>query len=294
MASAGGLGGFNGGGAGGTGQFPRGGGGGASDIRRGGMHCQIAWLSQGAVAAAPSWRRRRRRGHNGWRWPTPHRPLRDRRWRWHAVGRWIGGNGLLEPCQQWSARGSAAAPAAEAARREWGQPAAEEVAATSEAAEAAEALNAFSLRDWWRWIVVRGSRVRHAHARCPRWQRRGPHHLVGFWHDGARRHVSVPVALCAYSLGRSPGQDCSTSRVGSGWCERTRISLPMTHAAAAKKSSVASLANSPLQDSRQTADAGRRRDRVRTHSAEEERLLTRERNRVHGRHRTPLGAGGVE
>jgi hypothetical protein len=34
--------------------------------------------------------------------------------------------------------------------------------------------------------------------------------------------------------------------------------------------------------------------RLQTHSATPKRLLTRERNRLHERHRAPLGAGGLE
>jgi hypothetical protein len=34
--------------------------------------------------------------------------------------------------------------------------------------------------------------------------------------------------------------------------------------------------------------------RLQAHSANEKRLLTRERNRLHDRHRAPLGAGGLE
>jgi hypothetical protein len=34
--------------------------------------------------------------------------------------------------------------------------------------------------------------------------------------------------------------------------------------------------------------------RLQAHSARQRRLLTRERNRLHDRHRAPLGAGGLE
>ena len=97
LGPLGGSGGFNGGGAGGAGtRYLR------RRRRRGVRRPTRRWCTvksrrcrRGRWWRHLQWIRRRRRGHNGWRWLTPQ--PRCWRWRWHAVGRWIGGNEPPEP-----------------------------------------------------------------------------------------------------------------------------------------------------------------------------------------------------
>ncbi len=181
----GGTGGFNGGAAGGSGGFASIGT--AAEAARptsaaAVVHCQIASLSRGAVAAAPSVRLRRRgRGRNGWRWLQHRRDRRDWWWRWHAVGRWIGwgqprtssANG--QPGVSGTGGEGGPAPAGLSIL----PAAAVEVAATSEAEEVPLATSAL----WAPRAGGGGSSLiaawGRAYARQSRWQRVGDDFVVG-------------------------------------------------------------------------------------------------------------------
>ena len=128
-------------------------------------HCQIVWLSQGAVVAAPqSQRRRRRRGHNWCHWLRQPLPVcRERRWRWHSVVRWIGRGKPHEQSQQRSARGfrhrrrgrTRHSGRGSRRRRRW---------RLLRRRRRRRRLRESGLRGWWWWIVVGCARGR-AHAR---------------------------------------------------------------------------------------------------------------------------------
>ena len=159
LVPLGGLGGFNGGGAGGTGAgFHDGGGGGASDIRRGGSALSNrVVVAGGGGGGSFSGFGGAGGGTTGGAGSAP--AQRDRRWRWHAVGRWSGGSEHLEPCQQWSARGVRHRRRGRTRRVKW----------VSRRRRRWRLLrrrrrrwrHPSRLRDWWRWIVVPGSGATH-------------------------------------------------------------------------------------------------------------------------------------
>ena len=135
--------------------FPGGGGGAARPTSAAAvMHCQIAWLSQGAEAAArlrcPAAQEGAQRVALA---PTVRPDVTGGGGGTQSAGG-LGGANPLNPANNGQPGTSGTGGAGGVLGR---SPAAEEVAATSEAAEALAAL--YGLREWWwRWIVVRWGR----------------------------------------------------------------------------------------------------------------------------------------